>query len=314
MGRAVLIALALHLASAAPARADRVAVAEALYQEGRRLMDAGDYQAACPRFEESLRLDRGTGTLWHLARCYEKTGRLASAWARYHEVAQEARHNREPAKEKAALAAARVLEPRLHRLVIAVPEANRVEGLVVSRDGVDVGPGGWGAAIPLDTGAHQIRATAPGHRPWGIEVDIGGESRTARVEVPRLERVPALVPPGPSRDRPSPSRWYHDPVGWALVGGGVAVMAGGGFSLHRASAIEGDARAEPDLDQRDRLFDRSHNFRLAGTSLLVVGGAVAILGAVTLAIHDPGTGTEPAFQGSIDVRSGKVVLGIARRF
>lgn len=46
----------------------------------RGLVQKGDWAAACPKFEESERLDPGIGTLYHLADCYEHVGRLATAW------------------------------------------------------------------------------------------------------------------------------------------------------------------------------------------------------------------------------------------
>src|SRR5215467_9817965 len=59
--------------------------AEALFQEGRRLMAAGKAVDACPKFAESERLDPSPGTMLNLANCYEKTDRPATAWATYRE-------------------------------------------------------------------------------------------------------------------------------------------------------------------------------------------------------------------------------------
>jgi thioredoxin-like negative regulator of GroEL len=145
---------AMLVASPVLAQGEGVAGAEALYQEGRQLMDAGNFADACPKLEESQRLDPGTGTLWHLARCYEKLGRHASAWAKYHEVAAQAKKQEEPAKVAAALKRAGALEPKLRRLVIEVPADSRIQGLRIVRNGIEVGPGAWGAKLPVDLGAH----------------------------------------------------------------------------------------------------------------------------------------------------------------
>ena len=77
-----LLATALLVApavSAAEPGADPVTMAEALFQQGKQLLERGDAHAACPKLAESLRLDRATGTLLALAMCHEVEGRLASA-------------------------------------------------------------------------------------------------------------------------------------------------------------------------------------------------------------------------------------------
>jgi tetratricopeptide (TPR) repeat protein len=53
--------------------------AEILFREGREAFKKGDYAAACPKFEESQRLDPAIGTLLNLALCEERWGRLADA-------------------------------------------------------------------------------------------------------------------------------------------------------------------------------------------------------------------------------------------
>src|SRR5215471_10148564 len=57
---------------------DRVA-AESLFTDARRLMQAGDYEHACPKLEASRRLEPALGTTLNLADCYDKLGRTASA-------------------------------------------------------------------------------------------------------------------------------------------------------------------------------------------------------------------------------------------
>src|SRR5260221_11014313 len=75
--------------STAHAQNDPVA-ARTLFDEGRKLLADGKYDAACPKLEESQRLDPGTGTLFNLADCWEQIGRTASAWARFLEGARPA--------------------------------------------------------------------------------------------------------------------------------------------------------------------------------------------------------------------------------
>src|SRR4051812_16548065 len=64
--------------------------AEALFDQGRRLLAAGNYAAACPKLEASNRLDPGIGTMLNLGDCYEKNGQTASGWAAFREAAAAA--------------------------------------------------------------------------------------------------------------------------------------------------------------------------------------------------------------------------------
>ena len=81
-GRAAWLAVAGLASVAQPAQAQSdSAAARALFAEGRNLMADERYAEACPKFEESLRLDHGMGTQFNLAHCWEKLGRTASAWS-----------------------------------------------------------------------------------------------------------------------------------------------------------------------------------------------------------------------------------------
>ena len=97
------------------------AAARALFAEGRQLMSAEKYTEACPKLEESLRLDPGMGTQFNLAHCWEKLGRSASAWAMFLDVAAAARAGNQPQREAAAKERAAALEPKLTRLRVVVP-------------------------------------------------------------------------------------------------------------------------------------------------------------------------------------------------
>src|ERR1051325_9814246 len=86
--RAACIAVSLLVCGVAAAQpSDSTALAEQLFNEGRALAKANNWTAACPKFEQSLRYDPALGTRLNLATCYEKTGRLASAWSLYRESA-----------------------------------------------------------------------------------------------------------------------------------------------------------------------------------------------------------------------------------
>jgi hypothetical protein len=168
------------------------AAARALFAEARSLMDDERFEQACPKLEESLRLDHGMGTQFNLAHCWEKMGRTASAWALFLDVAAAARAGNQPQRETAARERAKVLEAKLTRLRIDVSDAS--PGTEVERDGQDVRKASWGTGVPVDPGKHVVRVSAPGKQTWSDEVDVPASARTFTVTVPALTDAPIERP------------------------------------------------------------------------------------------------------------------------
>ena len=87
--------LAIVTLWAATARAqDTTAAAHALFDEGKKLVEKGDFAGACPKFRASLDLEVKLGTRLALATCLEKIGRTASAWAEFRDAAATPRADR----------------------------------------------------------------------------------------------------------------------------------------------------------------------------------------------------------------------------
>jgi hypothetical protein len=202
----VLVCCALAAPRAARAQ-DREATATALFDEGHALMVQRRYAEACPKLAESQRLAPSGGTLINLAECYERSGRTASAWAAWKDAAARANAAGKPGPEKSALARAAALEPALARLTIALAPGSDVAGLEVTRDGVPVGAGELGSAMPVDPGTHHVEAQAPGKKPWAATVDVAAKQRDARVTV-SLEDAPQApaVAAATAADAPPPAR------------------------------------------------------------------------------------------------------------
>jgi hypothetical protein len=193
-------------------------------------MAAGKQAEACPKFEESQRLDPGSGTLMNLARCYEETNRLASAWSTYLEAAVAARSTRNEDRENAAREFAASLAPRIAKLVIDVPAPARLQGLEITRDGTPTGAAQWGLGIPADAGEHTVVAKAPGHGEWRGVAVVSGEGTTTTLTVPLLPEE--AVPPStagaakePKADETSGGLGTQRIA--ALVVGGVGVVGVG---------------------------------------------------------------------------------------
>jgi hypothetical protein len=197
LGAALGAAVIFVPCGVARAADDVGAEAEALFRAGKKLMDEGDYAAACPKLAESQRLDPGNGTLARLATCHEKQGKLATAWSEFAELLTSAQRANQADREKFARQHVAALQPQLSRLTIHVPAAvAALPGIVVRRDGVAIGQAVWGVAVPLDPGDHLLEAEANDRVPWSAHVTIGAVSDAKDVTVPALDPVPA-APPAP---------------------------------------------------------------------------------------------------------------------
>jgi hypothetical protein len=287
--------------------------AQSLFYEARALMAQGRYAEACPKLEESNRLDRGIGTQFNLADCNEHIGKIATAWAGFVDVAAQSKAANQLEREKVARKRAQTIEARVPKLVVEVPAAP--PGLEVKRDGVVVGQAQWGTPIPVDPGAHKIVATAPGRQPWETTV-TATEGRAAKVVLPReLPAAVVAVAPAPPPRPPEPSstttttsdvqsvQTYDFPepvdessgsaqrtVGWvvtALGVGGLAVAGGFGIdSINKRNDsrdhCNGDACDATGVSLRDDAI-RSGN---VATVTAIAGGA-AVAGGLVLVLTSP---------------------------
>jgi hypothetical protein len=180
------LASALGATAHGQGSAESKAAADALFKEAIGLMNAGDAAKACPKLEESQRLDPAVGTLLYLGECYEKQGRVASAWAAFNSAASAARAAKQAQREQTAVERAAALEPTLPKLVIEVPAEARMAGLQIVRDGVLVGEASFGVPVPLDPGEHSIKASAPGKKGWSQTVQLTANGAATKVSVPML--------------------------------------------------------------------------------------------------------------------------------
>jgi hypothetical protein len=218
-------ALVAGLAWASPARAQGTGgkvAAEALFEEGRKLVAAGNFADACPKFASSQRLDPSPGTLLNLASCYEKLGRSATAWATYREAASAANAAGRAEYVATAQRHADALVPKLAHATVTV--AQPVDGLQVTRDGNRVDRGEWGLTVPIDAGQHTIEASAPAHKPWTSTVDVPQDGANVSVTIPALEALPVEPAPPPPVAGP-PGAGANGAAGGV---GGPGVVPGGG--------------------------------------------------------------------------------------
>ena len=208
---------------------ETLAAAEQLFVQGRQLMARGDFAGACEKFAASLELDATLGTQLNLAHCYEKLGKLASAWARYRGSAELAGKIGDEKRAEFARERAIALEPRLPRLVIRVAAQDGLSGFRVTRDDMPVAPALHHTAIFVDPGAHRVVAVADDHEAFSTEV-VAVEGEQVVIEIPALNKVMTKVvnPPAekfvaPEQDSATPDgspAGHPGPVetSWSTVG------------------------------------------------------------------------------------------------
>src|SRR6478609_8006098 len=189
----LLGALAAARLAQAQVSAEEKATAEAVFEEGMRLIKQGNFADACPKFEMSQRVEPAVGTMLYLAECYEKTNRTASSWAMFREAASLAETQKQFDRQKTAEARAARLEPRLAWLTIDVAKDAIVPGLQIRRNGALVSSELSGVATPVDPGEVQVEASAPGRLPYSTKVKVAAKARVS-VPIPALQAAPDAAP------------------------------------------------------------------------------------------------------------------------
>lgn len=306
---AILAGFGLSAATvqAQPSAMDRAA-AQSLFDDAMRLMAEGSFDAACPKFEESQRIDPGLGTQFNLADCFEKTGKTASAWVNFSEVADSALKEGNMERERVARERANMVLKRVAYLTVSVPHP--LEGLIVERDGVPLHATAWGTALPLDPGKHVIEASAPNKQTWVTSVELGKDGGRLEATVPELLDAPlqsvnnaqpattvTLLPSAPmyqpSPDEPAASSSHQKT--WALLCAGVgAVGLGVGTGL-LISAADKHSQADPYCNANNQCsapgLPLRHDAKaLANIATIPLGiGIVGAIAGITLWFTAPKT-------------------------
>lgn len=272
-------AFAVLLAPRAALAADSAA-AEALFVDAKKLLAEGHLVEACAKFEESLHMEEGIGTLYNLADCHERIGKTASAWGEFTSAAAMARAQGQAAREQAAHQRAAALEPRLSKIVVRV-SAPRPD-LLVKRDETVVGPGQYGTPIPIDPGEHTISATAPRKKPWSAKIQVAGTTPST-IDVPSLEDAPEA--PVAAGAQPSSEGRTQRIAGVTVASVGVVGLIVG--AVFGAISMSHKSEAEPYCNGNDctdqQGVDAKHSAVVTGnisTVSFVVGGLLVAGGGV----------------------------------
>ena len=284
-------------AATPPVAAQDSAASEALFTRGVADMDAGRFEAGCPALAESYRLDPRAGTMFTLAECEARWGKLASSVAHYSDylglvdrmtAADKARHADRKGISEAKL---KKLRPQVPQLSLVLP-ADAPGDMVVKRDGVVLKGASLGIPLPVDPGEHAISTQLPGGPEHVQKLTIGvGESKQVIVEfvLPRSTGA-ASAAPAPTATSSSatpaaaPSASGLRTWGYAAGGIGLAgVVLGsvtGLMSMNKKKTV--DDNCDGPVCNQQGLSASEDGRTLANVS--TVGFAVGIVGIAAGAI------------------------------
>ncbi|MGK3997853.1 tetratricopeptide repeat protein [Sorangium sp. So ce1024] len=259
-GRALaLLGLAL-LGSAAPAAASEP---EELFERGLADLQAGRYGPACDALHKSYRFERRPRTLFYLAECEERAGRVATAALHYDEYLDLVERLSPPEqkdeadRQKLALARRDRLDIDIPRVTFRLP-GTAPAGTKVTRSSKaspDPVPVTVGVPLPIDPGEHWVRTEPPGapardkrffvNKRERLSIDLtvaeaGDEARTPRRSVP-VTPVPPVLPIS-TDDGLSGRRLVMYIAGGVGLVGVIAGAVAGGVTLTQKKTIADNCR------------------------------------------------------------------------
>lgn len=251
--------------------------ASALFQAGVELLDAGNWNEACAKFEASMALYPAASTLLNIARCYDHDGKLALAWSAYQRSLVINRETQGEERKKALDDIAKKglanIEPRLPRLKI-LTSGSTPSGLRVTQNGKDVPVALLGTVIPVDPGQQSVFAEAPGFEPFTQSVTVA-EGELVEITLALEKRAPTEWTV--TRGVPTWS-WISGGAGILLLTGAAAFRIDQAFVEGRQLGIcKGDVEKScPTKSVYDPTADNSRKNRDNG--LFIGLGTVGVLG------------------------------------
>lgn len=296
----LVVALSLAAAPAAAQPKDVAARAQALFNEATVELDARKYASACRKLEEVTGLlPDAVGARETLGECYEKQGKLGSAWQQYTTAAQLASKQREVARAKAAERQAAALRARAATMIPEMPaEISDLPGLTVSVDGKPMARAQWGTGLPVDAGEHEVTVTAPGRRRFekrwtavngtptkvavtGMEVDTGAGDGSGDGAGGGADTAGGAA-----------SRSWQLPAGIAVAGAGLAALGVGAalgvLAIDKNGASNADGHCDATGCDDTGFSLRTDALALGdGSTAAFIAGGVLLAGGVVVAVLAP---------------------------
>lgn len=203
-------------ALAGNARADEAPAAQSPLDVALADEAAGRFQDACPAIKRIYREDPRPSTLFRIAECYDKWGRIATAAVHYDDYLAafdrltDTEQGTERAHEETASARREVLEKKIPRVVLKLPRESP-DSTRVLRKPLEEGPPiqvAVGVPLLIDPGEHVLTTEVPGRVSVFTKFSVKeGENRIVEVLLPPqtgkieptakvkpLQPVPSMMP------------------------------------------------------------------------------------------------------------------------
>jgi tetratricopeptide (TPR) repeat protein len=217
----VVIALVGVARADGPQTADQKR-ADALFTEGRKLIDAHDDAGACAKFNEAIKLDPdAAGTMLNLGLCNQNLKKYRTALYWFRKAQFRAHESGLPEYEKAAgerTTALVALVATVKIVFTGTPPGDakvKIDGEELKSDDF--------AHAEVDTGHHSLDAGAPGHKSVHQEFDVEGKGgQTLTLELVAGDNS-VIIDRGAGRRRTAL---------YTAIGGGVLLAASGVISFY----------------------------------------------------------------------------------
>ena len=341
IARPLLVSVAfitLSVASASVARA-QASAADAQFDFGLAEMQEGRYETGCPALEDSYRLDPKPGSLFTLAECEWRWGKVTAALTHYDTYLDlfsrmsPDQQSRQRGRDKLAATKRDELRGRVPTLTLAFSRPPP-KGTTVKRDGVPLGPAAVGAPVPLEAGEHVIEVLVPGGPVRLERVHLAaGEARRLVLVIPEADlggNVTSTKPESALSSSPEPSALEATdaPLGptpmrigsYVAAGvGGVGIAVGAVFGVmtlsHKKDIDEHCVDVVCDATGK-HAADSASSTATVSTIGFVVGGVGAIT-AIALLVLDSKRAASTltsSFRPIAAIGPGHGALGIAGSF
>jgi hypothetical protein len=295
---------ATAFAQSDPARADQ------LYKEAVELFKQGNVPYACTKLDESFNADPKTQTLFSLAKCRQREGKIATAMNQFVELVKRGEREGDATKLAEYKAKVAELDPLVPRAVLkleALPDVTEVR-----LDNKPLPRNEWTTPIMLDPGEHTFQVSATGRKPGEKTVSVKErETVTVQIDLPSdgSKDTGPVTQPEPT---PSTGEEKKTPVLGYILGGAGIVFIGVGTGTG-IMAIRHNDKAEDRFAAHEGSYkdsqDRASNYALASTITFGVGIACLAAGAYFIFFDKPSKSTASTNRIRIDAGLDRILVG-----